>query len=246
MTDRAYNRVANALMVIGVASALAFDSGRVPHIVAGGIGIIAGVGALILYFCGGAEAPKKEEVKTEQMESLKARDVVVSSADPKKVFFDSGALHDAYFSRNVPVLHAHHHGKHTWAQALWKTDVDAIEAYRRETAQLWLFHYALNHARKLHWLVIDASGACKPLMEPEVELSPNEVAACAIEIILGFAKSDKGNRWEYSMGPKGLRIAARRSSPMRPVMRVTQNDFDFGDITMAYSDASESSLRDPS
>jgi len=230
MSDRAYNRVANVLMVIGVTSALAFDSGKVPHIVAGGIGIIAGVGALILYFCSGAEAPKKEEVKTAQTERLKARDVVVSSADPKKVFFDSGALYDAYFSRNVPVLHAHH----------------AIEAYRRERAQLWLSHYALNHARKLHWLVIDARGACKPLMEPEVELSPNEVAACAIEIIIGLAKSDKGNRWEYSMGPKGLRLAARRSSPMRPVMRVTQNDFDFGDITMTYSDASESSLRDPS
>jgi hypothetical protein len=246
MSDRSYNRVANVLMLIGVASALAFDSGKVPHVVAGGVGIVAGVGALLLYFCSSAEAPQKEEVKAVQPASVKVEGVSVGSSVSNKVFLDAGAVYGSLL-RDVPVLYGHNHAKYNWGQALWRTEANAIEAYRRETAQLWLSHYAMNHARKLQWHVINAHGAGKHgLMEPEVELSPNEVAACAIEIILGLAKSDKGNHWEYSMGPKGLRVAARRSSPMRPVITVTQNDFDFGDFTMAYGEGSESILRDPS
>jgi hypothetical protein len=246
MSDRTYNGVANALMLIGIASALAFDSGKVPHIVAGSVGIVAGVGALLLYFCGSAEAPKKEEVKAAQLETVKAKDVIVSAANASRVFWDTSALYDFSSARNV-LVHAHR-GKHGPGHALWKTEANAIEAYRRETAQVWLSHYAINHARKLQWQVINAGGAGKPwtLMVPEVELSPNEIAACAVEIILGLAKNDKGNHWEYSMGPKGLRVSARRSSPMQSVFEVAQNDFDFGDFTTAHSDGPDSMMREPS
>jgi hypothetical protein len=239
MTDRAYNRTANALMLVGVASALAFDSGRIPHVLAGCVGGIAGFGALILYFCGSKETAAKEEAvkeapipastdagvmsvtgaamelqKTASIDALIAYNLMFGAKDPG--FF----VYDAFSAR-----------RHRVASA-WEAHADGIEAYRRETAKMWLSSYALDHARKLHWSVI-AAASNKTLMEPEVELSPNEVAACAVHIIRALAIGADANRWEYALGPKGLRVAYRGSAPME-VVREPQEDFDFGDATVAY------------
>jgi hypothetical protein len=64
------------------------------------------------------------------------------------------------------------------------------------------------------------------LMQPEVELSPNEVAACAFEIMRNFAISENLNQWEYVFGPKGLHV--KRAHPMRSV--VPQDEFAFEPI----------------
>src|SRR5690242_3314465 len=50
MNERVYNRIANILILIGIASALLFDSGKLPPTVVGTIGMIAGVAAIVLYF----------------------------------------------------------------------------------------------------------------------------------------------------------------------------------------------------
>jgi hypothetical protein len=65
-------------------------------------------------------------------------------------------------------------------------------------------------------------------MEPEVELSPNEVAACAVEIIRNLALSDDLNKWEYDFGSKGLRISLKRGHPVRTA--VAKEDVDFGEL----------------
>jgi hypothetical protein len=57
-------------------------------------------------------------------------------------------------------------------------------------------------------------------------LSPNEVAACAIEILRNLALGDELNKWEYDFGPRGLRVSVRKAPRMmRPVS--AQEYFDF-------------------
>jgi len=240
MTDRAYNRTANVLILVGVASALAFDSGRVPHVVAGCVGGIAGLGAMILYFCGSKEtAPKKEA----------AKEAVEAAATTAHVTAATGAIAELQKRASVDALIAYNHLLGTTTPAffvydafsarrhrvasVWEAQVDAIEAYRREAARMWLSNYALHHARKLHWDVIE-SGPNKALMEPEVELSPNEVAACAVDIVRALAIGADANRWEYAFGPKGLRVAFRGNAPMQ-VVTEAQEDLDFGDVTTGYT-----------
>src|SRR5713101_818911 len=89
MSERLYNRLTNALMLIGVASALLFDSGRFPHLVVGTIGIIAGVAATVLYFWNqhysGAkiESSAKEVLRASvvRSEAVKFRDVRFALSD---------------------------------------------------------------------------------------------------------------------------------------------------------------------
>jgi hypothetical protein len=50
MNDRVYDRLANVLMLVAVASALMFDAGVLPHVVVGAIGGIAAVASATLYF----------------------------------------------------------------------------------------------------------------------------------------------------------------------------------------------------
>jgi hypothetical protein len=65
-------------------------------------------------------------------------------------------------------------------------------------------------------------------MEAEVELSPNEVAACAVEIVRNLSLADDRSKWEYDFGPKGLCISLKRGHPGRRM--VFQEDLDFGDF----------------
>jgi len=207
MSDRAYDRIANILMLVGIGSALLFDSGRVPHAVAGTVGILAGVGALVLYFCNKSEAKEKQEVPVNEEAKAISNDVV--KVKKGQLVRDAGAF--------------------------WHFDADyqAIEAYRRETARLWLSHYAVHHARKLRWQVIEANiNARRALMEAEVELSPNEVAACAVEIIRNLSLADDLSKWEYDFGPKGLCISLKRGHPGR--MAFSQEDLDFGEISAGH------------
>lgn len=53
MSERTYNRLANALLMVGIASAIVCDSGwlpRVLRVLAGIVGIASGVAAAVLYF----------------------------------------------------------------------------------------------------------------------------------------------------------------------------------------------------
>jgi hypothetical protein len=220
MSERIYNRLANILMLIGIASALLFDSGRLPRVVVGTIGIVAGVAAMALYFWNQHQSEAKGKL------SLKAKAPVGSIAEPNT---EISSAKNSVVVRDEVALKAFD----TWRNVadVWKvtrdTNFHAIEAYRRDTARLWLSYYAANHARTLRWRVVkDPSLA---LMQPEVELSPNEVAACAIEIINNLAIADDLKEWEYVFGAKGLRVSVRKAHSFRS--EVPQQDFDFEPIS---------------
>jgi hypothetical protein len=216
MSERVYNRLANILMLIGIASALLFDSGRLPRLLVATIGTIAGVAAVAMYFWNQYRIKEKEKASAK-------REAPLEGAVGKKP--DIVRTHENLrsFGAEVAILRD---TADVWKVALdAKLNLYAIEAYRRETARLWLSHYAANHARTLRWHVPkDASVA---LMQAEVELSPNEVAACAIEIIQNLSMLDNVKEWEYVFSPKGLRVSVKKAHSMLP----PQENFDFEPIS---------------
>ncbi len=211
MSDRTYGRIANALLLLGVGSALLFDSGIVSHVVAGTVGILAGALAFVLYFCNkyvagaqhngeltAAVASRAEKpaapASTEAQDALSAAQAVLFAVDMhlRTGVREKSATWSGYY--NAELLQT--------VRAAF-----GPEAIRRQAAHMWLSHYATHHARTLRWSVPkDTSMA---LMRPEVELSPTEVAACAVEIVSNLAVADKAKEWEYTFGPQGLRISLR-------------------------------------
>lgn len=228
MSHRAYNRFANILMLVAIGSALLFDSGKLPHVVVGTVGILTGLVAVALYFWHQYHSNEKKK-ESRAREEVSATDVMVIEQNPSKEVAPELRLsfEDIVSARQIrwPVR-----VRDPWQIALqtkFHTD-DVLEAYRRIAAEKWLAHYAENYARHLRWSV--AKGGSRALMQPEVELSPNEVATCAIEIMRNIAISDDLNgNWEYSFGPKGLRVSLKKVHPVRPV--VSQEDFDFGNVS---------------
>jgi hypothetical protein len=220
MNERVYNRVANALLLIGIASALLFDSGKVPHWVAGTVGIAAGVAAMVLYFWNQHEIAKKKaaaEIKTSVQDPVTSGvDCIVAALHTKTVASRNSRLTLDVDERTYAELNR---AVRVWGMR--DPNLRAIEMYRKETTRLWLSHYATYHTRALQWHVV--KDASMDLMKPEVELSPNEVAACAMEIMQNLAIADKGNQWEYFFGSKGLRV--KRANAMRA--EVPQEEFDF-------------------
>lgn len=229
MNDRAYNRIANILMLIGIGSAFLFDSGRVPHSVAGGIGIIAGVAAAVLYFCNKSEKQTKQE---EAVMRVLGTGVTTQGAEVSEfVQFASPICRQLAFEWANPYLNS---------QVSWRGNVpvgryrltssekaSTAETYRREAARLWLSSYALQHARTLRWSV--PKDASLMLMQPEVELSLNEVAACALEIVRNLAVADKLNEWEYALGPRGLRVSVRAHRTQ--AQPTSQEDLEFDPLS---------------
>ncbi len=229
MNERTYNRLANILMLTGIGSAVLFDSGKFPSVVVGTIGILAGVAALVLYFWNQHKASEKKEVSHSSQQETAMVEVRALERKPQRgspravhLFVDDLWMADGVIADKAMTLRA---------GDVWRIAVrdKALETYRRHIeAKAWLAHYSDNYARNLRWSA--AKGDARALMQPEVELSPKEVAACVIEIMRNLAITDDLNReWEYSFGPKGLRVSLKKAHSVRPI--VSQEDFDFGNIS---------------
>lgn len=215
MSERVYNRLANILMLIGIASALLFDSGKLPRMAVGIVGIIAGLAAMALYFWNQHQIQAKEKL------SAKAKAPVGPIAE-------DNAENSAGKNSVVPISKEALKALDAWRNAadIWRdADFNAkdVRAYRRETARRWLSHYAANQARTIRWRAVRNSSL--PLMQPEVELSLNEVAACAIEIINNLAIDDDLKEWQYDFGAKGLSVSVRKAHSHS--CEFPQQDFNF-------------------
>jgi hypothetical protein len=225
MSDRVYNRIANILMLVGIGSAVLFDSGKVPHSVAGGIGILAGVGAIALYFFNKGEAAEQEK---KDVGSVGEREVRPRESEAEVQERVISILRQTDWERVLARRYGHSLKKSDamaawYCEALGSSAYD-VEDYRRQIARVWSSHYAMHHARTLRWHV--AKDASLALMQPEVESSPNEVAACALAIVWNLSIADKFNEWEYTLGPKGLKVSIKSFRPDVP-SRSSQEDFDF-------------------
>jgi hypothetical protein len=210
MSGRIYSWIANGALVLGIASAFLYDSAKVPHVLAVAAGIVAGMTAVALYFWNQQECKKKG--------NKEAQEVVVETA-PK--------LEAAKKDADIVA---------TWAKAL--TQTATLDLQKRILAELWrthvapdvvYFHAHANASRKwmANYYVHQGFLPGRSLryafpketrvMTPEVELSPREAAACAIEIMLNLAIQDKLNEWEYIFDAKGLRVSMKRPYGVRPV-----------------------------
>jgi hypothetical protein len=226
MSERTYNRLANTSMLIAIVSALLFDSGKFPHVVVGTIGILAGVAALALYFCNQREVSEKKELSQPQQEGAVAE---LEAVEGKAIQGTTQGVH--FLTQGVHFRLMADEARAVGVGDLWQIAIanNALQAYtRRRAAEAWLAHYSDDYAPNLRWSA--AKGDSRVLMQPEVELSPKQVAACAVEIMRNLAILDELNgEWEYSFGAKGLRVSLKKTHSAR--LSVPQEDFDFGNIS---------------
>jgi hypothetical protein len=220
MSARVYNLISNGALLLGIASAFLYDSGRAPNWVAIAMAVTAGAVAVTLYFYNGERCGVVAKEKTPDSSVA----VVKSQADDVKI---------ANSVRTVSV---------TWS----KTDAARIlEVQRRvlidleatsramQTSRMvvpreWMNAYHASHhfpMRNMRYAFPKEVG----MMTPEVELSPRETAACAIEIIRNLAFADKLNEWEYVFDAKGLRVSMKRGYSRTNVYRsMHQQALNFG------------------
>jgi hypothetical protein len=238
MSERAYSRLANALMLIGIGSALLFDSGKLPRAVVGTIGIVAGVAAIALYFWNQLAIKEKQKSAAALEAEKLARSVGVLPAMKTRTLLREAIRpleEQVYLVPDNHDIELEDHDLPSAARAYRKyllghdADFMALQAYRKETAKRFLANYAANHARTLQWHMV--KNVQLALMKPEVELSPVEVAECATAIMRNLALIEGVEAWDYTLGPKGLHVSLKRAKSTRPV--VSQEDFDFGYIDEA-------------
>lgn len=190
MNDRAYDRLANALMLVAVASALLFDAGVLPRIVIGALGGIAALASVYLYFSNqskrqtsGVEQPQVK-VGAEEKPGVPATTAGTSLASPQVAKELAAAdrwvlmlaKREKPYVRAAYVLHHHRHA--------------VLKASERAFYGGFLVH--------------------EDVVESNVILSPNDVAACTIEIIQQLSKRDGADRWEFHFGANGLRVSAKK------------------------------------
>jgi len=168
MNERKYDRLANILVFIAIGSALLFDAGKFSHIAVGVVGGMAGAGAVALYFLNQRRglAAKHEESATKEL----------SAKTEAKVLSEHFAAEIQKHRRKRELV---------WESVLGdQIERYAIQAYQRETAGLYHYRNAAVHGLRRsgarHLYLVEAAHA---LQQEEVVLSPNDVAACAIEIM---------------------------------------------------------------
>jgi hypothetical protein len=205
MNDRVYDRFANALMLVAVLSALVFDAGVLPHIVVGTIGGVAALASAYLYFS------NQQERKTTMADQSCSKMETAPREKPAKAMMTAGT------SFAAPQVARDAAGR--WVVTLAKREKHVQPTY--------IFH----HYRHLNLKVSEGvfyGGALihQEIAESNAVISPNDVAACAIEIIQHLSKQDGDDRWEFHFGPNGLRVSAKKGHAS-PERISSQGDLDF-------------------
>lgn len=211
MNERVYDRLANILMAVAVCSALLFDAGKFSHVVVGAVGGVAAAASVALYFMNQRRPSPKEEQRpheqpSEHMTKFIVDNTTVATEDRT---INPGDLWAVVIGEQIQkyALHTYPH-EVTHSYALYR-------AHRSPKHMAFCWH-------------VGESGA-QGFLQPEVPFSPNDVAACAIEIIRSLSVGDGHDRWEFSFGPTGLRVSAKKGHE-QPIA-IPQEDLDFGQIS---------------
>lgn len=203
MNSRAYSLISNAALLLGIASAFLYDSGRVPNWLAIAMAVTSGAGAVALYFYNRERCDvvlPKEKTPGHPVAMVKSHDDV-KIANTVRTVSMTWSKTDA--ARILEV------------QRRVLMDLEAtsraMQSSRMVVPREWMSAYHSSHhfpMRNVRYAFPKEVG----MMTPEVELSPRETAACAIEIIRNLAFADKVNEWEYVFDAKGLRVSVKRGS----------------------------------
>jgi hypothetical protein len=217
MSGRIYNWIANGALALGIASAFLYDSTKVPHVLAVAAGIVAGITAVTLYFWNQQECKKKE--------NKEAQEFVVEIA-PKLEAAQKHADIGATLAKGLTQTATLDLQNHILTKLTQVTpDVIYFHAHGNASRK-WMANYYVHQGHSYGRSLRYAFPKETRVMTPEVELSPREVAACAIEIMLNLAIQDKLNGWEYVFDAKGLRVSMKRPYGARPVSSQEELRFD--------------------
>jgi hypothetical protein len=183
MSEPVYDRLANVFTLVAVGSALLFNSASPWHWVVGGFGVAAGVAAVVLYFLNQSrnrERPDATEVPEEK--DARAEQEPLSLGENRMLGLGAE-------SAKQYVLGAY---LFDYAKAArFYTDRNLVQHSRNAHLVYW---------RSYHEEVLQLAEG------QEISLSPNDIAACAIEIIRSLSSGDDRDQWEFNFGPKGLRV----------------------------------------
>jgi hypothetical protein len=202
MNDRSYDRLANVLMLVAVASALMFDAGVLPKIVIGAVGGIAALASVYMYF-------SNQSIKHEV------------GAEPPRVRAEAKA--------EMPVVPMVKAGSSAVAQ---QTTADLAARWAVMVAKREKHYVVVHHHRHINLKVANRAfyGGIlvhQDIAESNVVLSPDDVAACAIEIIQQLSKKDGDDRWEFHFGANGLRVSSKKGHAESAGSISLQEGFDF-------------------
>jgi hypothetical protein len=216
MSKRSYNWLTNVALVLGVVSAFLYERTSAPHLLAIAMAVGAGAISISTYLYNQLSCRRTPREDQE----------VVSLSEDKHSGFDAVAV-DAH-GKEVVAAEMNMYERHAemieaiqladYQVAITKTFDERIrvltsllEAQRRASGArtaAYMQQYLLknNAARRLRYRFANE----KSLMEPEVELSPNEAAACYTQIMREMAGDDKMKYWDFVVDANGLRVSEKK------------------------------------
>jgi len=183
MSERVYDRLANVFMLVAVGSALLFNSASSWHWVVGAFGVVAGAAAVVLYFTNQSRnqgTPDSAEVAEKSETAARQAPLTLSENWTVGVDLEGYALRREYLLESPKAL--------------------------RFYTQRNLGQHAARNRHLAYWCSYEEAA----LTQQELSLSPNEIAACAIEIIRNLSSGEDRDQWEFNFGPKGLRVMPAR------------------------------------
>jgi len=204
MNERVYDRLANVFMLVAVGSALLFNSASPWHWVVGAVGVVAGVAAVLLYFTNQSRSPERV-VAGEAVENVGGGEV---RQEPLTVGENWVVGLDADTQHYVP---------------------NVLRAYLAESAKAVRFYTPRNlvehrgDVRLAYWHSYQSVTQWIDQRE-DASLSPDQIAACAVEIIRNLSSGEDRGRWEFNFGPRGLRVAPAKGTKASIEEQFTMNE----------------------
>ncbi len=207
MSKKAYNWLTNLAIVLGVASALFYDSARVPHSVSIALAVIAGMLAAGVYLYNQFLRTRATKVDDKLLGNTKGfavfSDVVIAPAQLELPAQAVEALVEAEINLAVQRELADRQKK-----MLMMLEA-RLELEQTKRAANFLEQF-LAHSAFARGLRYNFQGK-KLLMTPEVELSPKEAALCITEIIRRVSSDETMKGLVYHVDHQGLHLSEARS-----------------------------------
>jgi hypothetical protein len=218
MSGRIYNRIANVALLLGIASAFLYDSGKVPNWLAIAIGVVAGVIAVAVYFWNQHKEKKDETAGPGQVAEIVAAETALK---PKRIEIElmtkAAAELGVLAAMEAASVNLSHYVAARVAHRMLYHDLSARHElwHVGPSAQKWLSLYSppeVYPGRSLRYTFPKGLR----LMTPEVELSPVETANCVVHIMRTLAIQDRLNELDYVFDEKGLRVSLKMSPLKEP------------------------------
>jgi hypothetical protein len=226
MNKNTYNWLTNLAIVLGVASALFYDSSRVPHSASIALAVIAGMLAAGVYLYNQFLRTRATKVDDKLLGNAKiaaASQGVSSHPSAGFAVIGVGAANDVVITAAPSELHTQA------IEALVEAEINLAvqrELADRQKKMLMMLEAKLEleqtkraanfleqflaHSAFARGLRYNFQGK-KFLMTPEVELSPKEAALCITEIIRRVSSDETMKGWEYHVDHQGLHLSEARS-----------------------------------